>query len=77
MSNSGTLAFNRGDTYAYGGSSAAPAPLRSGARGHGVQRQQQHTGATTVSAGSLYIDGDQTAATGATTVTDARLAARA
>ena len=32
-----------------------------------------YTGATTVSAGSLYIDGDQTAATGATTVTDARL----
>ena len=32
-----------------------------------------YTGATTVSAGGLYVNGDQTAATGATTVNNATL----
>ena len=74
VSNSGTLAFNRGDTYAYGGVVSGSGAVAQ--RGAGVtvfSGNNSYTGATTVSAGSLYIDGDQTAATGATTVTDARL----
>ena len=55
-------------------SSAARARSRSRGAGTTVlSGNNSYTGATTVSAGGLYVNGDQTAATGATTVNNATL----
>ncbi|WZB60292.1 autotransporter-associated beta strand repeat-containing protein [Achromobacter xylosoxidans] len=78
MSNNGALAFNRSDTYTYGGVvRGTGSVVQQGAGVTVLSGANRYTGATTVSAGSLYVNGDQTTATGATTVTDAKLGARA
>ena len=74
VSNNGALAFNRSDTYTYGGVvRGTGSVVQQGAGVTVLSGANRYTGATTVSAGSLYVNGDQTAATGATTVTDAKL----
>ena len=53
VSNNGALAFNRSDTYTYGGSSEARVRSCSRARASRCSAAPTYTGATTVSAGSL------------------------
>ena len=71
--NNGGLVFNRGNGYAFGGVISGTGSVTQQGAGTTVLSGNNYTGATTVSAGGLYVNGDQTAATGATTVNNATL----
>ena len=74
VSNNGALAFNRSDTYTYGGTISGTGSATQQGNGTTIlTANNTYTGGTTVDAGSLYVSGDQTAATGATTVNNATL----
>ena len=74
VSNNGALAFNRSDTYTYGGTISGTGSATQQGNGTTIlTANNTYTGGTTVDAGSLYVNGDQTAATGATTVNNATL----
>src|SRR5690606_27872319 len=63
------LGFNRSDEYSYGGTIQGAGSIEQLGNGLTVLTgANTYTGSTTVSAGSLWIDGDQSAATGLTTV---------
>jgi fibronectin-binding autotransporter adhesin len=67
--NNGTLAFNVPGTYSFGGAISGAGGVRK--IGTGVQAltgANTYTGPTNVQAGTLLVDGDQSLATGATTV---------
>ncbi len=69
LNNFGTLGFNRADTLTYGGSIVGTGAVNQlGAGTTILTGNNSYTGATTVSAGALWINGDQSAATGLTTV---------
>ncbi|WP_205965779.1 autotransporter-associated beta strand repeat-containing protein, partial [Paraburkholderia guartelaensis] len=69
VSSTGTLAFNRSDTMTFSGVIAGSGAVTQIGPGTTVLTgTNSYAGPTTVSAGALYINGDQTAATGATTV---------
>lgn len=69
VTDNGTLAFNRTDTVSFNGLiSGAGGVQQSGAGVTVLAGVNSYTGATDVTAGSLYINGDQSGATGATTV---------
>ena len=68
------MAFNRSDTYTYGGTISGTGSATQQGNGTTIlTANNTYTGGTTVDAGSLYVNGDQTAATGATTVNNATL----
>ncbi|EIP97407.1 outer membrane autotransporter barrel domain-containing protein [Opitutaceae bacterium TAV1] len=75
VSNAGTLAFNRSDQTTFAGViSGNGALVQSGTGTTILTGDNSYAGTTLVSSGALYIDGNQTAATGQTTVeTGARL----
>lgn len=65
----GTLAMNRSDVYTFGGLVSGTGGVTQAGTGTTVlTRANSYKGASTVQAGTLLIDGDQSAATGATTV---------
>jgi fibronectin-binding autotransporter adhesin len=65
----GTLAFDRSDSVTFGGAiSGAGSIEQSGVGTTVLTGANTYTGETTVSNGSLFVDGDQAAATGATLV---------
>jgi len=65
----GTLAFNRSDVYGFGGLiSGTGGVTQSGSGTTVLALANSYKGATQVTAGTLLIDGDQSAATGTTTV---------
>jgi fibronectin-binding autotransporter adhesin len=67
--NNGTLAFNRSDVQTFGGLiSGAGAVTQQGSGTTVLSGNNTYSGATTVAAGTLLVDGDQSGATGATTV---------
>ena len=67
--NNGTLAFDRSDVQTFAGAiSGSGGVTQMGAGSTTLTSNNSYTGATVVSGGTLLIDGDQTAATGATTV---------
>lgn len=69
VSDNGTLAFNRSDVYAFGGLVSGTGGITQAGAGTTVLTgTNSYKGASTVQAGTLLIDGDQSAATGATTV---------
>ncbi|WP_209438621.1 beta strand repeat-containing protein, partial [Buttiauxella gaviniae] len=69
VANEGTLAFNRADSMTLDGTiSGGGELLQSGNGATTLTGNNSYTGNTTVNAGSLYIDGDQSTATGTTTV---------
>jgi fibronectin-binding autotransporter adhesin len=69
VTDNGTLAFNRSDIYAFGGLiSGTGAVIQRGGGTAILTAANTYKGATTVAAGSLLVNGDQSAATGATTV---------
>lgn len=69
VENNATLNFNRINTLDYGGTISGTGSVNQLGNGATVlSADNSYTGATTVSAGKLYINGDQTAATGATLV---------
>ncbi|CAB3836229.1 autotransporter-associated beta strand repeat-containing protein [Achromobacter deleyi] len=71
VNNSG-LVFNRGNDYAFGGAiSGAGTVTQQGAGTTVLSASNSYAGATTVNAGGLFINGDQTTALGATTVNNA------
>ncbi|SFS15161.1 outer membrane autotransporter barrel domain-containing protein [Dyella sp. OK004] len=69
INNNGTLAFNRSDTVSVGNLISGTGTVNQIGTGTTVlTANNSYTGATNVNAGALYINGDQTAATGLTTV---------
>jgi len=65
----GTLAFNRSDDFSFANTISGTGGLtKAGANVLTLTGANSYTGSSQVQAGSLYVDGDQTAATGATTV---------
>ncbi|MCH8686648.1 autotransporter outer membrane beta-barrel domain-containing protein [Sphingosinicellaceae bacterium A1X5R2] len=67
--NSGTLAFNRSDAYTFGGLiSGSGTVTQTGSGTTVLTGANSYLGATTVEAGTLRINGNQSAATGLTTV---------
>jgi len=69
VTDNGTLAFDRSDVYTFGGLVSGTGGVTQLGSGTTVlNAANTYTGATTVQAGTLLIDGDQSAATGATTV---------
>ncbi|WP_183005759.1 autotransporter-associated beta strand repeat-containing protein [Achromobacter sp. UMC71] len=67
--NNGGLVFNRGNGYAFGGVISGTGTVNQQGAGTTVlSANNAYAGATTVNAGGLFVNGDQTAATGATTV---------
>lgn len=69
VSDNGTLAFNRSDVYTFGGVIAGTGGVTQLGTGTTVLTgSNRYKGASTVQAGTLSIDGDQSAATGTTTV---------
>ncbi|WP_143277667.1 beta strand repeat-containing protein [Bordetella genomosp. 10] len=74
VANDGALVFNRGNDYTFDGAiSGAGSVTQQGAGTTVLTAANGYLGATTVNAGSLFVNGDQTAATGATTVNNATL----
>ena len=74
MTNNGSLVVNRSNTYTLGGAISGTGSVTQQGNGATIlTAANTYTGGTTVSAGSLYVNGDQTAATGATTVNNATL----
>ncbi|QDB99456.1 autotransporter-associated beta strand repeat-containing protein [Mesorhizobium sp. 8] len=71
VTNDGTLAFNRSDSYAFSGQISGTGSLEQIGSGTTVlAADNSYTAATTVRAGTLIVNGDQTAAAGLTTVED-------
>jgi fibronectin-binding autotransporter adhesin len=69
VADNGTLAFNRSDVYTFGGLVSGTGGVTQLGSGTTVlNASNSYTGATNVQAGTLLIDGDQSAATGGTTV---------
>ncbi|NKJ22376.1 autotransporter-associated beta strand repeat-containing protein [Dyella sp. SG609] len=69
VANNGTLAFNRSDSYAFGGVvSGTGALVQKGSGTTVLGGANTYTGATTVQSGSLLVNGNQSGATGATAV---------
>lgn len=69
VANNGTLSFNVPGAYTFGGTVSGSGAVRKVGTGTTVLTgTNSYAGATSVLAGTLLIDGDQTAATGATTV---------
>ncbi|MEG1121954.1 MAG: autotransporter outer membrane beta-barrel domain-containing protein [Citrobacter sp.] len=69
VTNNGTLAFNRSDINSYNNViSGTGAVVQSGNGSTTLSANNTYTGATTVSAGTLYVNGNQSSATGLTTV---------
>ncbi len=69
VTNNGALAFNRSDTYSFGGLISGSGALNQIGSGTTVLTgNNSYTGATTISAGTLIVNGDQSAATGPTSV---------
>ncbi|GAB2789646.1 autotransporter outer membrane beta-barrel domain-containing protein [Dyella kyungheensis] len=69
VADNGTLAFNRSDVYTFGGLVSGTGGVTQLGSGTTVLTgANSYTGATNVQAGTLLIDGNQSAATGATTV---------
>ncbi|MEX3242535.1 autotransporter-associated beta strand repeat-containing protein, partial [Serratia quinivorans] len=69
ITNNGTLAFNRSDAMTFGDFvSGSGGLLQKGPGNLILTANNTYKGATTVSAGRLTVNGDQSAATGATTV---------
>ena len=67
--NDGTLAFNRTDVLSVDGTISGTGDLQqNGSGATTLTGTNTYAGTTSVNAGSLYVDGDQHAATGATTV---------
>ncbi|UNK61500.1 autotransporter outer membrane beta-barrel domain-containing protein [Buttiauxella ferragutiae] len=67
--NSSSLVFNRSDAYSYAGAISGTGTLtQNGSGSTTLSGNSTYTGTTRVAAGSLYINGNQTNATGATTV---------
>ena len=74
VTNNGSLVVNRSNTYTLGGAISGTGSVTQQGNGATIlTAANTYTGGTTVSAGSLYVNGDQTAATGATTVNNATL----
>ena len=68
VTDNGTLAFNRSDTYTFDGTlSGSGAVAQSGPGVTVLTGNNSYTGPTTISNGWLYVDGDQSGATGPTT----------
>jgi autotransporter-associated beta strand protein len=69
IENNGAVAFNESGTGVYSGSMSGRGALRMiGAGTLTLSANNNYTGATTVSAGSLYVEGNQQSATGSVTV---------
>ncbi|CAI1196705.1 Outer membrane protein IcsA autotransporter precursor [Serratia quinivorans] len=69
ITNNGALAFNRSDAYGFGSLISGTGTFtQMGTGTTTLSGNNTYTGATRVAAGSLYINGDQTAASGMTTV---------
>ncbi|MEH2487907.1 autotransporter outer membrane beta-barrel domain-containing protein [Bradyrhizobium sp. AZCC 2230] len=69
VTNNGVLAFNRSDAVTFGGAILGTGAVNQIGPGTTVLTgNNSFTGLTTISAGSLIVNGDQTAATGLTTV---------
>ncbi|MCW2477666.1 autotransporter-associated beta strand repeat-containing protein [Candidatus Symbiopectobacterium sp. NZEC135] len=69
--NNATLAFNRSDAINYGGIiSGNGAVIQNGSGATTLSANNSYSGTTSVSNGSLYINGNQTSATGTTTVSN-------
>jgi fibronectin-binding autotransporter adhesin len=69
VANNGTLAFNRSDAVGFGGTiSGTGGVSQDGGGTTTLTAANSYTGSTTVNAGTLLINGDQSAATGTTTV---------
>ncbi len=69
VADNGTLAFDRSDVYTFSGQVSGSGGVSQLGSGTTVLTAgNSYTGATTIGAGTLQIDGDQSAATGATTV---------
>ncbi|SIT49909.1 Outer membrane autotransporter barrel domain protein (fragment) [Paraburkholderia piptadeniae] len=74
VTDNGSLTFNRSDSFSFGGAiSGTGSVTQSGTGTTDLSAANSYTGATTVNAGALYIDGDQSLATGTTTVGAATL----
>lgn len=74
VANNGALAFNRSDAVTFGGAVSGSGALVQGGGGTTtLTAANSYAGPTTVSAGALYINGDQSAATGPTGVAAATL----
>ncbi|WMT91979.1 autotransporter-associated beta strand repeat-containing protein [Pelagibacterium sp. H642] len=68
VTNNGTLAFDRSDTYTFGGLiSGTGSVTHTGSGTTILTADNTYSGDTTISSGWLYIDGNQTGATGLTT----------
>ncbi len=69
ITDNGTLAFNRSDDVSFAGTITGSGGFnKAGTGALTLTGTNGYTGATQVNAGSLYVDGDQSAANGATTV---------
>ncbi|MFZ4288163.1 autotransporter-associated beta strand repeat-containing protein [Variovorax sp. HJSM1_2] len=69
VTNNSALVFNRSNAFAYGGAISGTGSLTLGGAGATtLSGNNSYTGATQVTAGSLYVNGNQTSATGLTTV---------
>ncbi|MGO4700633.1 autotransporter-associated beta strand repeat-containing protein [Dyella sp. 2RAB6] len=69
VADNGTLAFNRSDSYAFGGLvSGSGALVQKGSGTAVLTGANSYTGTTAVQSGTLLVNGNQVAATGATTV---------
>ena len=69
VANSGTLAFDRSDVHTFSGVISGTGALeQKGGGTTSITADNTYTGTTTVSNGTLLIDGNQSAATGATSV---------
>jgi fibronectin-binding autotransporter adhesin len=74
VANNGTLAFNRSNTLTFGGVISGTGSLSQIGSGTTIlTADNSYAGPTAVNAGALYVNGDQSAATGATTVGTATL----
>jgi fibronectin-binding autotransporter adhesin len=69
VTDNGNLTFNRSDTLTFGGTISGSGAVNQIGTGNTVlTADNTYAGPTTVNAGGLFINGDQTAATGSTTV---------
>ncbi|MGK6353839.1 autotransporter-associated beta strand repeat-containing protein [Sphingomonas sp. DT-207] len=68
VTNNGALAFNRNNAYTFGGTISGTGVVRQSAGTLSLTGNNSYTGATDVTGGTLLVNGDQSAATGATAV---------
>ena len=69
-----SMAFNRGDTYTFGGNiTGSGSVLQSGNGATVLTANSTYSGRTTVAAGTLYVNGDNSASTGNVTVSSGTL----